>query len=149
MGIKKEFSAGGVVFQQPATSNQPLLWLVCQHSQHKGWVFPKGLIGDKIEGETVESTAVREVKEETGIDGKILKKLTPVTYFYTFNGEKRVKTVQYFLMKHLGGDITKHDHEMMAVEWLPSDKVIERLNYKSDKDTFLEVLKSIEKSPLG
>ena len=63
----KEFSAGGIVYkkQKPTTKNQRAmtLWLVCQHSQHKGWVFPKGFIGDHIDGESEKDTALREVKE--------------------------------------------------------------------------------------
>ncbi len=129
----REFSAGGIVYKK--TNNQParnvsysdaggqlttnnLLWLVAQHSQHKGWVFPKGFIGDNIKGESIEDTAVREVKEETGVDGKILDKLKdPVGYFYVWKGEKRYKTVYYFLMEYLSGDIFKHDSEMSKVEW--------------------------------
>lgn len=98
----------------------------------------------------MENTAVREVKEETGVDGEIIQKLiNPVKYFYTFNGEKRLKTVYYFLMRCVGGDITKHDHEMQAVEWLPTDKINERLDYQSDRDAFAEVLKLIEIDLLG
>jgi 8-oxo-dGTP diphosphatase len=55
--------------------------------------------------------------------------------------EKVRKTVYYFLMEYAGGDITKHDHEMENVEWLPTNKVEERLTYKSDKIVWREVLK--------
>lgn len=133
----QEFSAGGIVFK---TNNT--LWLVCQHSQHKGWVFPKGLIGDTREGESKEDTAVREVKEETGIDGKIVDDTEiVVSYFYTWKGEKRKKTVQYYLMKHLGGNIKDHDHEMMAVAWWTKERVKKELTYPADKEAFEEALK--------
>ena len=145
--MTREFSAGGIVFKKvkrPTTKDQQLFWLLCQHSQHKGWVFPKGLIGDNIKGEKSEETAVREVKEETGIDGRIIKKLpNPATYWYVWQGDKRFKTVYYFLMEATGGDIEDHDHEMSAVEWLPTDKVGERLSYKSDKIAFKEALKLV------
>ena len=147
MPIKREFSAGGIVYkkgkgERGKVKDKDTLWLVCQHSQHKGWVFPKGLIGDHVEGESVENTAVREVKEETGVTAEIIQKLEkPVQYFYSFQGEKRLKTVYYFLMKYIKGDITKHDFEMMAVEWLETEKVPERLSYQSDKEAFNEVLK--------
>jgi len=139
--MKFEFSAGGIVFKK---ENSTLYILVSQHSQHLGWVFPKGLIGDNIKGEKKEATAVREVEEETGAKGEILKQITPVTYWYVMNGEKRKKTVYYFIMKYLGGDITKHDHEMAAVEWLPENEVLNRLSYKSDKDAFNEALPQIK-----
>ena len=67
--MKLEFSAGGVVIKK---ENGEILVLVAQHSQHHGWVFPKGLIGDHIKNEVKEDTAVREVEEETGARGKII-----------------------------------------------------------------------------
>ncbi len=143
--MTREFSAGGIVYKK--VGNQ-LYWLICQHSQHKGWVFPKGLIGDNIKGEKSEQTALREVKEETGLDGKIIVKLkNPVTYWYVWKGDKRFKTVNYFLMEYIGGDIKDHDHEMSAVEWLPTDEVAQRLTYKSDKIAFNEALKLFKNLP--
>jgi 8-oxo-dGTP pyrophosphatase MutT (NUDIX family) len=130
--MKLQFSAGGIVIKGQEV-------LLCQHSQHHGWVFPKGLIGDKNEKESKEETAIREVKEETGIDGKITKTLTPVEYWFVYEGEKVKKTVYYFLMEHVGGNIAQHDHEMEDVEWLPKDKVEEKLTYKSDKKVWQEV----------
>ncbi|HUD09959.1 MAG TPA: NUDIX domain-containing protein [Patescibacteria group bacterium] len=126
----EQFSAGGVVFQKQGDKN---LILVCQHSQHHGWVFPKGLIGDNVKGERKEDTALREVEEETGVKGKIIKLLTPVDYWYFFEGEKIHKTVYYFLMEFVSGDITKHDQEMENVEWLPEAEVEKRLTYPADK----------------
>lgn len=143
MTMKSEFSAGGVIYK----FEDGKIWiLVSQHSYHHGWVFPKGLIGDKehLKGEEKEETAIREVKEEVGADAEIIQPLEPVTYFYNFMGEKIKKTVYYFVMKYAGGDITVHDHEMEAVEWLPADEVMTRLSYKSDKDVFTQALPIIE-----
>ncbi|MBI4067538.1 NUDIX domain-containing protein [Candidatus Gottesmanbacteria bacterium] len=150
--MKREFSAGGIIFSSKGRSasgrKKDIRWLVCQHSQHKGWVFPKGLIGDNIKGEKSEETAVREVKEETGVEGKIITKLpNPATYWYVWQGDKRFKTVYYFLMEYAGGDINNHDHEMSQVEWLPTEEVEKRLSYKSDKEAFKGALKLIKKLP--
>ena len=136
--MKFEFSAGGIVYK---SAEDNMYILVAQHSQHHGWVFPKGLIGDTIEKESKEETALREVEEETGVLGRILKPLTPVTYWYVWEKEKRKKTVYYFLMEFVSGDITKHDHEMEAVEWLPVDEVEKRLSFKTDKQTWDEARK--------
>lgn len=138
--MRFEFSAGGIVYKE---ENGKLLILVSQHSQHHGWVFPKGIIGDTHTGETKETTALREVEEEAGVVGKILKPLTPVTYWYVWEGDKRKKTVYYFLMEFVSGDITKHDHEMEAVEWLPVEEVAKRLTYKTDKEAWEEAKKLI------
>ena len=138
--MKIQFSAGGVVFKKSADKTEIL---VSQHSQHHGWVFPKGLIGDHVEKEGKEETAIREVKEETGAVGKIIRALNPVTYWFVLEGEKVRKTVYYFIMEYIGGDIAKHDHEMEKVEWLPVEKVEERLTYKSDKIVWQEAKKLI------
>ena len=67
MKIIYQTSAGGIVFKGS-------LWLICQHSQHKGWVFPKGLVGDNNKNESMEKAALREVGEEGGIKAKIIIK---------------------------------------------------------------------------
>ena len=139
--MKLEFSAGGIVFKKDGAG---IKILVCQHSQHHGWVFPKGLIGDHIKNEGKEETALREVEEETGVRGKILKPLEPIQYWYVFEGEKIKKTVYYYLMEYISGDITKHDIEMENVEWLEPKKVEGKLTYKSDKDIWKETKKLIK-----
>lgn len=134
--MKFEEAAGGIVLRQAQDkSSKKKNWevLVTQHSQHHGWVFPKGLID---EGEDKETTALREVAEEGGVKAKIIKELPPTEYFYQHEGEKIKKKVTYFLMEYVSGDIAAHDWEMEDAEWLPIDKVEERLSFKSDKEVF-------------
>ena len=100
-------------------------------------------IGDHIENEGVEETAVREVEEETGAKGKIIKKLTPVTYWYNWEGKKIKKRVDYFLMQYISGDITKHDWEMENVEWVLKRAVLTKLTYPSDKKVWKEAIKLV------
>lgn len=148
--MKIQFSAGGIVYknQKSKISKQKgeTLILVSQHSQHHGWVFPKGLIGDHIEEENKEETALREVKEETGVEGKIIKSLTPVDYWFVMNNEKIHKTVYYFLMEYAGGDTAKHDHEMENVQWVPIGEVEKKLTYKSDRDVWQKTQKLLVNS---
>ncbi|KKR75905.1 MAG: MutT/nudix family protein [Candidatus Levybacteria bacterium GW2011_GWA2_40_8] len=160
--MKREFSAGGIIFRKfkiPNLPNDPLRrearkagfefqikWLVVQHSQHKGWVFPKGLIGDTKKGEKKEETAVREVREEGGIDAKIIKKLPrPVKYWYVLNAEKVFKTVYFYLMEYEKGDINDHDFEVSDSKWLEKEKVRKTLTYKNDKKAFEEALRIFRK----
>ena len=103
--MKFEFSAGGIVYKhekpRKGTRNTTKV-LVCQHSQHHGWVFPKGLIDNKklktknqelrTTRETKEEAALREVREETGVSGKIIKELPVVNYWYQLEGNKIKKT---------------------------------------------------------
>ncbi len=138
--MKFEFSAGGIVYKK---EEDKIFILVSQHSGHHGWVFPKGLI-DKEKGEKKEEAAVREVREETGIEAEIETQLEPVSYWYVWEGEKIKKTVYYFIMRAVGGDISSHDSEMENVEWLPKDQVEGRLTYPSDKKVWKEAQKLIK-----
>ena len=138
--MKFEFSAGGIVFKKSEKATEVL---VCQHSQHHGWVFPKGLIADRIKDEGKEETALREVMEETGITGKILQELSPVEYWYVLKGEKIKKKVYYYLMVYVSGDTKTHDLEMENVEWLPQEEVLDRLTYQLDKMVWQEARKLI------
>lgn len=146
--MKFEFSAGGIVYKK---GQDKIYVLVAQHSQHHGWVFPKGLIGDHPSTssgevrETKEDAALREVEEETGIKGKIIKPLAPVTYWYVFEKEKIKKTVYYFLMEYVSGNTKDHDFEMEDVEWIPIEEIEKKLTYKSDKQVWKVALRAINR----
>jgi len=141
--MKFEFSAGGIVYKK---EDNEMFILVAQHSGHHGWVFPKGLIENKREKETKEHAALREVEEETGIKGKILKPLQPLTYWYNLKGEKIKKTVYYFLMEFVEGDTKNHDWEMENVEWLPIEEIEKKLTYKSDRQVWEVARKILNKN---
>ncbi len=136
--FKFEESAGGIVFKKEKDTTYVL---VTQHSAHHGWVFPKGLIDS---GEDRPTTALREVKEEGGVEAKIIQELKPVEYFYKIESHTIKKKVTYFLMEYLSGNIEDHDWEMEAAEWLPLEKVEERLSYKTDKQVFQQAKAILE-----
>ena len=144
MKYKKEISAGGIVFkniQQP-TPNLKCLWLITQHSQHRGWGFPKGLIGDKNSSEKMEGAALREAEEEGGVKARIVfDKPVIVKYKYRFNDFLVDKTVYYFLMEYLSGDPKNHDWEMMDAKFASEDEVKKTLTFKSDQEAFEKALK--------
>ncbi len=137
--VKKEMSAGGIVFRNSLNPNSksPREWLVCQHSQHKGWVFPKGLIGDVHSNETMEVAALREVEEEGGVKTQIAHpQPVKVEYSYTWSNMKIDKTVFFFLMQYVSGDPKNHDWEMMDAKFISEEKVITTLTYPSDREAF-------------
>jgi len=142
MDIKKETSSGGIVYKKTDTG---FLWLVTQHSQHKGWVFPKGLVGDIHENERMEDAALREVEEEGGVKARIVNP-HPVRamYSYTWNDIQVDKTVFYYLMDYVSGNPANHDWEMMDAKFLPEAAVMKLLTYPSDQEAFEEVLEMME-----
>src|SRR3990167_5292542 len=140
MKFKTETSAGGIVFKivkLPTSNLQHVLWLITQHSKHKGWGFPKGLIGDKNSGEKMEDAALREVEEEGGVKAKIISsKPVVVKYKYRFKEYLVDKTVYYFLMEYVSGDPKNHDWEMMDAKFASEEEVKKTLTYKSDQEAF-------------
>ncbi len=122
--MKREFSAGGIVFNSEGKV------LITQHSQNKHWSFPKGLIDP---GQTTKEAALREVKEEGGIEAEIVEKVGDSKYVYTFQGEKIFKVVVYFLMKYISGDPKDHDWEVEEALWLDPEEALNQLSFSQDK----------------
>ncbi len=79
------------------------------------WSLPKGTPNA---GETLEETALREVTEETGLLVHILAPVGPIDYVFVQRGVRIHKTVHYFLMEAIGGDLADHDHEFDEVRWV-------------------------------
>ena len=132
--FKREFSAGGAVYKK---DNDGLKWLVCKHSGYHKWVLPKGLIE---EGQTIEETAIREVKEEGGVEAKILGRVGYSKYIYTFEKEKIFKVVTYFLMTYISGDPKDHDFEMEDAGWFLPEEALKTLSFSQDKNLLKQVL---------
>ena len=98
----------------------------------KRWQLPKGHIE---EGETAEQTAVREVREETGVTGRVRSPLPGVEYWFVDRGRKQVhKRVEYFLLDYVSGDPKDFDRrEVSGAEWLSWDEGIARLTFDNER----------------
>lgn len=144
MKYRREVSAGGIVYKKEGDN---ILWLITQHSKHKGWGFPKGLIGDKERNEPMEEAALREVKEEGGIETKLISQ-TPVKteYKYRFKEYLVGKNVYYFLMEYISGDPKDHDWEVSEAKFLPEDEVKKTLSFKADLEAFENIIKLYHKN---
>lgn len=142
MKVIHQTSAGGIVYKK---ENNKYLWLICQHSQHKGWVFPKGLVGDHNPNESMETAALREVEEEGGVKAKIVNK-KPIKTFYQYKWQNQLikKTVYYFLMEYLSGDPKNHDWEMSDAKFSNTEDVLNTLTYPSDTQAFEKILEILK-----
>ena len=112
------------------------------------WALPKGRID---EGETAAETAVREVREETGVEGRLVEKLGDVRYVYTASwkgGERIFKVVSFFLLRAGRGRIDAID-EAMRVEvaearWLPLDEAQQLLSYGGEREMAAKALERLK-----
>jgi 8-oxo-dGTP pyrophosphatase MutT (NUDIX family) len=95
------------------------------------WGLPKGLVEAD---ETPDETAVREVREETGVEAEVEASLGDISYFYVWEGVRIRKAVHFFLMRATGGDTSQHDHEMEDVRWFPLSVALRRAKYKGERD---------------
>ena len=84
-------SCGGVIIYR----GKILVLYKNMHNKYEGWVLPKGTVE---KGETYEQTALREVKEEAGVDAKILKYVGDSKYTFTVYNEEIKKEVHWYLM---------------------------------------------------
>ncbi|MEN3013959.1 MAG: NUDIX domain-containing protein [Endomicrobiia bacterium] len=132
--VSFEFSAGGVVIDKNKV-------LVIKTKNLKGetvYTFPKGHIEKE---ETPEAAALREVKEETGVEAKIIKKIKDVEYWFIEDGKKIHKNVCWYLMEPISVKQIK-SKEVEEVLWYEIKNVEDILTYKSDK----ELIKIIKES---
>jgi 8-oxo-dGTP pyrophosphatase MutT (NUDIX family) len=132
MKTRVERSAGGVVFRCVEDDT----FQVAIIKTHEGrWQLPKGWIED---GEPPEATAIREVREEAGVDAEIVAPLGTIEYWYrsTYDPEPvRVhKYVQMFLLRYLSGSTDDHDDEVLEARWLALDDAIRKLSHKDERE---------------
>jgi 8-oxo-dGTP pyrophosphatase MutT (NUDIX family) len=112
--VTRAFSAGGILLRESADGRQVLLGRRRRDRDGATWSLPKGTPdGD----ETAEQTALREVREETGLEVRILESVGDIHYRFVRGGRRIEKTVRYFLMEVTGGDLGRHDHEFEEVRW--------------------------------
>jgi 8-oxo-dGTP pyrophosphatase MutT (NUDIX family) len=89
--------------------------------------------GGPVEGETGEETAVREVREETGVTVRALERLGDVGYVYRRGGRRIRKVVHYYLCAFVSGSTADHDHEFDDARWIPLEQALTALTYPGER----------------
>ena len=131
MNSRSEVSAGGVVYRRSDDGVEIVLAARRTRRGDLAWGLPKGLIEPE---ETPEEAAVREVREETGLEAEVEASLGDIRYFYVWEGVRVRKAVHFFLMRATGGDVSLHDHEMEDVQWFPLSVALRRATYKGERE---------------
>ena len=125
----REFSAGGVVVREA-----DVLVIVPRKRGPAGQRvlgLPKG---HPEPGEKPVEAALREVREETGIDAEVIDELGEVEYSYLRNGRAVPKRVRFFLFAHRGGSVEDHDDEVEEVRWMPLERATRELTYDGERE---------------
>jgi 8-oxo-dGTP diphosphatase len=148
--VKFTESYGGVVLREPngstrdgSSPNGSYDVALIRVRNLKGkdvWALPKG---GREPGEDGAQAALREVREETGLDAEIIEPLESITYWFLWPPEqvRYKKTVHLYLMRALGGDISAHDDEVEEVRFFPLDEAIRKATYRTDKQVLERVAK--------
>ncbi len=143
--MSREFSAGAVVVRRL----RGRWWLAAIRPGGKPegtWALPKGNIGP---GEPPEATALREVTEETGVDGVSQGKLGDVKYIYTRRGGQRIfKIVSFYLVRYRSGRIddvpAAYRHEVAEARWVPLEEAPRLLAYRGEKEMAEKALELLD-----
>jgi len=127
-----QISAGGVAFRW--TDSEPEMVIVSVKPKLR-WQLPKGIVDP---GEAPEVTAVREVKEEGGVETERLGLIETIEYWYRSvkNGKpvRFHKFVHFYLMEYRGGEVSNHDHEVEEARWVSFEEAVEMLEFKSERE---------------
>ena len=117
-------SAGGVVVR---SGDQGLEVLLCGRNADSFWALPKGT---PEAGETLAQAALREVREETGVEVEVEDTVGDIRYWFSRpqEGGRYLKTVRHYLMRPVGGDTSLHDHEFDDVCWFHVQGGVEAAN---------------------
>lgn len=129
--IKTQVSSGGVIFRRTDGNDVEIALVAVKDG--KVWSLPKGIVE---KGEEASETAVREVREETGLSGRVVKKIGDISYWYYIKEDnaKCRKTVHFYLLEYTGGTTSDHNWEVDEAEWFPINEALEKLSYKGDKE---------------
>lgn len=123
-------SAGGIVIRFAGEAAQLVVGKRQRARDEVTWTLPKGT---PIPRETREETALREVREETGLEVRIVRPFDDIAYSFIQGRTRIAKTVHYFLMVPTGGDLERHDHEFAEVRWIGFDEAASLLTFETER----------------
>jgi 8-oxo-dGTP pyrophosphatase MutT (NUDIX family) len=130
--VRREFSAGGVLVR--TIRGRTMVAAIRPRGRSHIWALPKGHIDP---GESAAETAVREVREETGVEGRVVEKLDDIRYVYTWENERIFKVVSFFLLQAGRGRIGEIEEamriEVAEARWLPLAEAPGLLSYDGER----------------
>jgi len=124
---RNEHSSGGAVIAM--RDGAAHVALIATRNKTR-WGLPKGAV---TTGETSEAAALREVLEETGLHARIVKPLDTIEYYFRAGDALIQKTVDFYLMDYVGGELEPQLSEVDAVEWVELSAALRRASFDSER----------------
>lgn len=139
--VEEPVSAGGVVYRLVDGQVEIVL---CGRDSPLRWSLAKGT---PDAGESLEETALREVREETGLEVRIEEPIKSIDYWFSDRDARTLyhKTVHFYLMATTGGATDQHDPEFDVVQWFPAGEALKILAYANETDVLKQALALISK----
>jgi 8-oxo-dGTP pyrophosphatase MutT (NUDIX family) len=137
-GDEQERSAGGVVVRD----GEVIVIVPTRRGAQGQRVLglPKGHVDP---GETPDQTALREVREETGVDAELVERLGEVRYFYQRAGKRIFKRVTFYLFAYVAGSLDDHDDEVEEARWMDLAEAATALTYDGEREMAARALSAI------
>jgi 8-oxo-dGTP pyrophosphatase MutT (NUDIX family) len=134
----EERSAGGIVVR----GKQALVIVPTRRAADGSRVLglPKGHIDP---GESQLQAAIREVREETGVEVELVQELGEVRYWYSRGGRAVPKTVVFYLFRYLRGDPADHDEEVEDARWIELSEAQRTLTYEGEREMLARALEAL------
>lgn len=136
--MRWETSAGGLVLRE---TRGKVELAVIRPRRKSIWALPKGHVDP---GETPEQTALREVLEETGLVTAIDREVGSTKYEYTLHGQRICKTVHFYLLHYVSGEVGRIDPAMRVevsdARWIALAQSARLLTYRGEREMALRVL---------
>ena len=131
MRTAREISSGGVVYRKGSASTEVALIRAGER-----WCLPKGQVE---KGEAMKEAALREVMEETGLEGRVEARLGQIAYWY--QGKDREgeavrisKRAHFYLIRYFKGEVRQQEEEVDEACWVPISEAVGRLAHRAEKE---------------
>ncbi len=85
-------------------------------------------------GESGADAAAREIREETGLEARLVDRLGDVRYFYQREGRRIAKVVSFFLFEHVTGEPAGDPVEVEEARWMPLAEAERALTYRGERE---------------
>ena len=145
MKTAKQVSSGGVIVR-PIDAG----WEACLIARKRDagdiiWGLPKGHVEP---GESLKDAGLREIREETGLSGEVIRKIGAITYWFVAKERVRYfKTVHFYLVRYERGRTADHDDEVEEAAWLPMTQAEERVSYNNERRILRKAAGLLKREP--